>query len=48
MDLLQNGTKAEQNRKKGTTITVTSNGKDSEELSSELDNLINSKFGEDS
>ena len=33
---------------KGTTITVTSNGKDSEELSSELDNLINSKFGEDS
>ena len=33
---------------KGTTIKVTSSGKDSEELISALDNLIKSKFGEDS
>ena len=33
---------------KGTAIKVTSNGKDSEELNSALDSLINSKFGEDS
>ena len=33
---------------KGTTIKVMSNGKDSEELISALDNLIKSKFGEDS
>ena len=33
---------------KGTTIKVISNGKDSEELISALDNLIKSKFGEDS
>ena len=33
---------------KGTTIKVTSHGKDSEELISALDVLINSKFGEDS
>lgn len=33
---------------KGTTITVTSNGNDSEELTLALDNLIKSKFGEDS
>ena len=33
---------------KGTKIKVTSNGKDSEELNSALDSLINSKFGEDS
>ena len=33
---------------KGTKIKVTSNGKDSEELTSALDKLINSKFGEDS
>ena len=33
---------------KGTKIKVTSNGKDSEELTSALDNLIKSKFGEDS
>ena len=32
----------------GTTIKVTSNGKDSEELTSALDKLIKSKFGEDS
>ena len=32
----------------GTTIKVTSNGKDSEELTSALDSLIQSKFGEDS
>jgi len=32
---------------KGTTIKVTLNGKDSEELTSALDKLINSKFGED-
>ena len=32
----------------GTTIKVTSNGKDSEEIISALDNLIKSKFGEDS
>ena len=32
----------------GTTIKVTSNGKDSEELISALDTLIKSKFGEDS
>ena len=32
----------------GTTIKVTSNGKDSEEMISALDNLIKSKFGEDS
>ena len=31
----------------GTTIKVTSNGKDSEELNSALDDLIKSKFGED-
>ena len=33
---------------KGTIIKVTSNGKDSEEMISALDNLIKSKFGEDS
>ena len=33
---------------KGTTINVTLNGKDSEELTSALDDLIKSKFGEDS
>ena len=33
---------------KGTKIKVTSNGEDSEELISALDNLIKSKFGEDS
>ena len=33
---------------KGTTIKVMSNGKDSEELILALDNLIKSKFGEDS
>ena len=33
---------------KGTKIKVTSNGKDSEELTAALDKLINSKFGEDS
>ena len=33
---------------KGTMIKVTSNGKDSEEMISALDNLIKSKFGEDS
>ena len=33
---------------KGTKIKVTSNGEDSEELTSALDNLIKSKFGEDS
>lgn len=33
---------------KGTTIKVTSNGNDSEELTLALDNLIKSKFGEDS
>ena len=33
---------------KGTKIKVTSNGKDSEELISALDNLIKSKFGEES
>ena len=33
---------------KGTMIKVTSNGKDSEEIISALDNLIKSKFGEDS
>ena len=33
---------------KGTKIKVTSNGEDSEELTSALDKLINSKFGEDS
>ena len=33
---------------KGTVIKVTSNGKDSEELTSALDSLIKSKFGEDS
>ena len=33
---------------KGTTIKVTLNGKDSEELTSALDDLIKSKFGEDS
>ena len=33
---------------KGTTIKVTLTGKDSEELTSALDNLIKSKFGEDS
>ena len=33
---------------KGTKIKVTSNGEDSEELNSALDNLIKSKFGEDS
>ena len=32
---------------KGTKIKVTSNGKDSEELTLALDKLINSKFGED-
>ena len=32
----------------GTTIKVTSNGKDSEELISALGTLIKSKFGEDS
>ena len=32
----------------GTTIKVTSNGKDSEELTSALDSLIKSKFGENS
>ena len=32
----------------GTTIKVTSNGKDSEELISALDTLIKSKFGEES
>ena len=32
----------------GTTIKVTSHGKDSEELISALDTLIKSKFGEDS
>ena len=32
---------------KGSTIKVTSHGKDSEELISALDILINSKFGED-
>ena len=32
----------------GTTIKVTSNGSDSEELTLALDNLIKSKFGEDS
>ena len=33
---------------KGTKIKVTSNGEDSEKLTSALDNLIKSKFGEDS
>ena len=33
---------------KGTKIKVTSHGKDSEEMISALDNLIKSKFGEDS
>lgn len=33
---------------KGTTIKVTSKGNDSEELTLALDNLIKSKFGEDS
>ena len=33
---------------KGTMIKVTSHGKDSEEIISALDHLINSKFGEDS
>ena len=33
---------------KGTKIKVTLDGKDSEELTSALDNLIKSKFGEDS
>ena len=33
---------------KGTKIKVTSHGKDSEEMISALDTLINSKFGEDS
>lgn len=33
---------------KGTTIKVTSRGKDSEELISALNTLIKSKFGEDS
>ena len=33
---------------KGTKIKVTSNGEDSEELTSALDKLIKSKFGEDS
>ena len=33
---------------KGTTIKVTSTGNDSEELTLALDNLIKSKFGEDS
>ena len=33
---------------KGTTIKVTSRGKDSEEMISALDALIKSKFGEDS
>ena len=33
---------------KGTTIKVISNGKDSKELIAALDNLIKSKFGEDS
>ena len=33
---------------KGTTIKVTLNGSDSEELTLALDNLIKSKFGEDS
>ena len=33
---------------KGTKIKVTSNGNDSEELILALDNLIKSKFGEDS
>jgi phosphocarrier protein len=33
---------------KGTTIKVTSTGSDSEELTLALDNLIKSKFGEDS
>ena len=33
---------------KGTTIKVTLNGNDSEELTLALDNLIKSKFGEDS
>ena len=33
---------------KGTTIKVMSNGKDSKELIAALDNLIKSKFGEDS
>ena len=33
---------------KGTTIKVTSKGNDSEELTFALDNLIKSKFGEDS
>jgi phosphocarrier protein len=33
---------------KGTTIKVTSSGSDSEELTLALDNLIKSKFGEDS
>ena len=32
---------------KGTKIKVTSKGKDSEELTSALDNLIKSKFGEE-
>ena len=32
---------------KGTTIKVTSHGKDSAEMISALDTLINSKFGED-
>ena len=32
---------------KGTQIKVTSKGKDSEELTSALDNLIKSKFGEE-
>jgi len=33
---------------KGTRIKVVSSGKDSEETTSALDHLINSKFGEDS
>ena len=33
---------------KGTSIKVTSNGKDSEEMISALDDLIKSKFGENS
>ena len=33
---------------RGTTIKVTSHGKDSEELISALDSLIKSKFGEES
>ena len=33
---------------KGTTIKVTLDGKDSEELTSALNSLIKSKFGEDS